>query len=224
MRRSVVLLLAVSGCALSTDRLRLSVARADRVELQSVAMRSGALPEYDLEHPTTLLAPGARPETVAAPFRAGFVPARRNADGSIDLIVGRDVWPIVRADGSVTWLRDEAYRLDASGTTWAFLATPPGVHARTPWQLRIATPRANVRDARIRVRREPVLGSLFLAFGLGAGAAASGLLYAADHSQQSDGAAIPLALGIADLVVAALSIGYGLYALLVPPHDEVLVQ
>jgi len=222
--RFIMLSLACSGCALSTDRLRMSVAHADRVELQSVGPRSGLVPAYDLAHPHTLLGPGSTLETVQAPFRGATVPARRNADGSIDLILGDRIWPIVRADGRITWLRDEAYNLDAAGVTWAFLSPPPDVHARTPWELRIATPRENVREAKIAVRREPLEGALFLALGAGLGACATSFFFDGGRSPPDGLAPFQLGVGAVVATAAALAIGYGLYALLVPPHDDVLLR
>ncbi|HEY1954434.1 MAG TPA: hypothetical protein VGH28_02460 [Polyangiaceae bacterium] len=227
MRRIVfTLALLASGCALSSDRLRLRVARPELVELQSVPIASGWVARYDLAHPTTVLPAAAGARTAVAPFRTGAATARRNGDGSIDLVVPSGVWQVVRADGTITPLRDDAYALGQRGVTWAFLAAPrrgPNVHA--PWQLRIATAADNVRDARILVRRERFEGWLFTGFGALVGlTAVPSFAFGFRDLGSGDAPDAAIALGAFALVGAALAIGYGLYALLVHEHDEVLTD
>src|SRR5690242_11537784 len=60
---SLIGLLWLSGCALSTDRLRWKVARADRVALQNVVIPESVIASYDLDHPRDLLPADAAPRS-----------------------------------------------------------------------------------------------------------------------------------------------------------------
>jgi hypothetical protein len=221
MRRALPLLtglVCLPGCA--GGSLRWQVERADRVSLQAVGLADGAIPAYDLDHPADVLPAGAEPRTVSAPFRSGTVPARRNADGSIDLLFQAGTWHVVGADGAVTPLRPDAHELPSSGTAWAFLGAPPsGFGVRTPWQLRLATPRENVHDARIVVRRDKVGGGVML--GLGAFAATFESVEMGWAVHLHDGPrAVPITFAAIGLVAAAVATGAGLHSLLLHEHDE----
>jgi hypothetical protein len=95
--------LACSGC-LHNDDLVWQVDRADQVTLEYADQTRGKLHD--------VLPQGSTPTTVVTRYRAGWATARRNADGSMDLLFGDyGVWHLVTADGQVTMLRDGAERV-----------------------------------------------------------------------------------------------------------------
>lgn len=215
-------LLALPGCTFGTNRLRWKVEHADRVALQVVDPTREAIPAYDLDHAKDVLPAGAAPSTVSVPFRSGSVPFRRNADGSIDALFAAGTWHVAAADGAVTPLREDAAALPPSGTAWAFLgAPPPGVGWRTPWQLRLATPRDNVVDARVLVRRDRTAGGILLAYAtLVATPGTVGVYFGSRADSPNRG--LSLTLGTIGLAGAVTVVAFGLHALLLREHDEVL--
>jgi hypothetical protein len=211
------------GCV--PNDLRWQVERADQVALQAVPPKPGPVSAYDLDRAEDVLPAGAGARDAFAPYRAGTVLARRNDDGTIDLVTTQRAWRLVEADGTITSLRAEAHELPASGTAWAFLGAAPKGWGRSPWQLRLATPRENVRDARLLVRRSPGFGGALLGFAALAAGIGSAALYLGGRAEAAGpGRAVPLTLGVLDLSGAVVAVGFGLHALLLHEHDEVLVS
>jgi hypothetical protein len=213
-------------CACGPSSLRWQVERADRVALQAMPEKSGFVEYMDTEHPQDVLPAGGAPTTVTAPYRNSTVQARRNADGSIELVSNAAVWPLVGADGTVTPLRPDAEELPAKGTAWAFLAPGPGDWKlkRAPWQLRLATPSENVRAARLLVRRDRVMGGVLLGTAAILGAFGSGALYAGGRGDDPGRRDVLLPLGTAAASGAALALGFGLNSLLLREHDVAIAR
>jgi hypothetical protein len=208
--------LACSGCLHRND-LVWQVDRADQVTLEYAYVDGGK--RFDV------LPAGSSPTSVVTRYRAGTAVARRNADGSIDLLFGDDgVWNLVRADGYVTMLRDDAYALPPSGPAWGFLSYPPNLDKiRTPWTLRLATPHENLLDARVLVRRNAAMGWLLLVGGA-AFACAGGAFAVFRGTSRSDSGPSGAVMGIPFFAAGAGMGTAGLYELLRPEYDEVLVK
>jgi hypothetical protein len=197
------------------------VAHPEHVALQEIRPTTSAVYEPDVEHPVDVLSIDSAPGTVTAPYRGGTVLARRNTDGGIDLLSGSQVWPLVDATGaSTTALRADARSPPGAATTWAFLGPPPeGFGQRSPWQLRLATPRDNLIDGRILVRRDRTLGAILLGFAaVTAGAGVGGLYWGSLKSTEEKAA--PFVLGGIAVTLAAVAAGVGLHELLLRERDD----
>jgi hypothetical protein len=209
------------GCALATDRLRWQVASADRVALERVERTKGFWERYDLAHPVEVLPADKTPRTAEVPNRTGVV-ARRNPDGSIDLEATDGVLKVVAADGTVTALDEESSQMPANGNAAAFVTKPLHFAGRAPLRLRLVTPRENVVDARILVRRDPLSGGVLVGFGalaiaFGSTAIALDVPGARAHDRGADAL---IGFGSLALSAGVYAIGAGLYHLLLYEHDR----
>jgi hypothetical protein len=207
------------GCG-SVD-MRWHVRRADEVVLQALPEKHGWIFDLDGDHPQDVLPASAEEQSAGAPYRGSTVLARRNADGSIDLVTTKSTWRLVESDGTMTSLRPENYALPTSGTAYAFLGVPPTAWgARSPWQLRIATPRKNVDDARLRYRRNRLGGAfLIVASSVATGIGSEGV-YLGARADSLPGKAMGFGLGLAALSAAGVALGFALHNFLLPERDE----
>jgi hypothetical protein len=156
-----------------------------------------------------------------APYRGGTVLARRNADGTIDLVTKESTWRLVESDGTTTLLRSTEYAVPTSGMAYAFLGAPPADWtARSPWQLRIATPRENIDDARLLHRRDRRGGALLVVVSAVFVGLGSEGLYLGARSDAGPAKGVPLGLGIVSLSAAGIALGFALHNLLAPERDE----
>ncbi len=216
-----MVLLLLHGCALRSDRLRWQVASPDRVALQLVTLKNDFWgSDYDLAHPVEVLPADGAERSVAVPNRPSVV-ARRNADASIDLLTTDKTLNVVAADGTVTVLSEDHHQLPTAGYSAAFVVPPTHFAGRAPLRLRLITPRDNVLDARILVRRDPAGGGLvgFGALVAGLGSAAIGVSVPNERAHGSGGE-FGVSIGAVALSAAALAIGLGLHALLLREHDR----
>jgi hypothetical protein len=156
-----------------------------------------------------------------APYRGGTVLARRNADGTIDLVTKGSTWRLVESDGTTTLLRPSEYTMPTSGMAYAFLGAPPADWtARSPWQLRIATPRANIDDARLLHRRDRRGGALLVVMSALLASIGSAGVYLGARSGAGPAKGVPLGLGIVSLSGAGIALGFALHNLLAHERDE----
>jgi hypothetical protein len=204
--------------------MRWHVRRADDVALQALGPKPGPIFELDPSHPLAELPAGTGERSVMVSYRGGTVLARRNADGTIDLVTKQSTWRLVESDGTTTWLRPSEYSVPTSGMAYAFLGAPPADWtARSPWQLRIATPRENIDDARLLRRRDRQGGAVLVVMSAVFAGIGSVGLYLGARSEAGPVKGVPLGLGIASLSGAGIALGFALHNLLAHERDEPVV-